>query len=239
MDRLEVYARAFDTVEVDSTFYAPPPRDRFESWHARTPAGFVFTLKLPGEVTHETRLRDPRLALRFCKDARALGPKLGPILIQLPPDFSPRAFDVTAAFLHELPGDLRFAIEFRDPRWLTDETLGLLREHHVTLALSVGPWLDEAAAREVAGRAPGRTLYLRWMGSPRHGRAPSGLIAEREREIRKWASLIGDLDVDEVYAFYNNDYQGHGPASARRLQRLLGQRTVSPRELSPQKELFG
>ena len=59
-DWLELYARAFDTVEVDSTFYGPPPRDRFEAWRDRTPDAFRLTVKMPGEVTHETRLRDPR-----------------------------------------------------------------------------------------------------------------------------------------------------------------------------------
>lgn len=234
-----MYARAFDTVEVDSTFYAPPPRERFESWRDRTPDGFIFTLKLPGEVTHETRLRDPRPALRFSEDARALGPRLGPILIQLPPDFSPRAFDIVARFLEALPADLRFAIEFRDARWLTAETLDLLEARGVALALSVGPWLSEKAAREVALEAPGRLLYLRWMGSPRHRRDLAALMAGREREVRAWSDHVRGLDKDEVFAFYNNDYQGHSPASARRFQELLGQRLVAPRELSAQRELFG
>jgi uncharacterized protein YecE (DUF72 family) len=230
---------AFDVVEVDSTFYALPPPSRFEAWRDRTPDGFVFTLKLPGEVTHELRLRDDRLARRFCDAARALGSRLGPILIQLPPDFGPAAFATVAAFLRALPSDLRFAIEFRDRAWLVPDTMAMLADTGTALALSTGPWLEESEARDVAGLAPGRLLYLRWMGTPRHRRDVGPELEARDRELAAWAGRIRALDVDQVYAFFNNDYQGHGPASARRLQSHLGQEPVSPRALTPQTELFG
>ena len=238
-DWLELYAMAFDAVEVDSTFYGPPPRERYASWHRRTPAGFVFTLKMPGEVTHQGRLRDPRPAIRFCDDVRSLEEKLGVVLIQLPPDFGPSNSDATARFLRTLPRDLPFAIEFRDRAWFEEDTFALLRETGTTLALSMGPWLDEATARSLADAAPGRSLYLRWMGSPRHRRDLAALVTSRDQELEAWARRIRELEADTVYAFFNNDYQGHSPASARRLQSLLGQDPVPPRDLSPQRELFG
>lgn len=237
-DWLAAYARAFDTVEVDSTFYGPPPPGRFESWRDGTPDGFIFTVKMPGEVTHEARLHDPRPALRFCEDVRRLGDKLGMVLIQLPPDFGPKHFETAARFLQSLPSDLAFAMEFRDRAWLVPETLAMLEAAGTSLALSTGPWLPEPAARMLAGEAPGDTLYVRWLGSPRHRRDVAALVTERDREIEQWARVMADLDVETVYAFFNNDYQGHSPASARRLQSLLGQRPVQPRELSPQRDLF-
>lgn len=237
-DWLTVYSRAFDTVEVDSTFYGPPPPGRFESWRERTPDGFVFTVKMPAEVTHETRLQDPRPALRFCEDARRLGEKLGVVLVQLPPDFGPKHFGAAARFLQSLPTDLGFAMEFRDPAWLVPDTLAMLEETGTSLALSTGPWLSEPAARALADAAPGEDLYVRWMGSPRHRRDLAALMKGRDREIAEWAGVIADLDLETVYAFFNNDYQGHGPASARRLQSLVGQRPVPPGELSAQGELF-
>ena len=100
-DRLEVYARAFETVEVDSTFYALPPPERFASWRDRTPDGFMFTLKLPREVTHDARLHDLRPALRFCDAARVLGSRLGPMLIQLPPDFDYATWEEHAKEQHK------------------------------------------------------------------------------------------------------------------------------------------
>ena len=226
-------------MEVDSTFYGAPPPDRYDAWRERTPDGFLFTLKMPGEVTHEGRLQDPRPALRFCDDARSLGEKLGAILVQLPPDFGPAHRDVTARFLHSLPADAPVAIEFRDRGWLETDTFELLAGTGTALALSMGPWLDERTARVLAGEAPGSMLYLRWMGSPRHRREVAALVTERDREVEAWARRIHELDADRVFAFFNNDYQGHSPASARRLQELLGHDPVPPRELSPQRELFG
>ncbi len=238
-DQLRIYARAFDVVEVDSTFYGPPPPERFASWRERTPHGFTFTLKMPGEVTHEARLRDPRPALRFCEDARGLGSKLGPILVQLPPDFGPTHAGTVAAFLSQLPPDLRFAIEFRDRDWFTPATFRMIAETNTALAVSVGPWLAESDARDVAAETPGRMLYLRWLGTPRRRPDLRDLATARDGEIAAWAERIRSLDVDVVYAFFNNDYQGHSPASARRLQSLLGHEAVTPDELSPQTELFG
>jgi uncharacterized protein YecE (DUF72 family) len=114
----------------------------------------------------------------------------------------------------------------------------LLEVTGTSLALSTGPWLSEPAARALAGSAPGDSLYVRWMGSPRHRRDLAALVTGRDREIEEWAGVIADLDMGTVYAFFNNDYQGHSPASARRLQALVGQRPVPPGELSPQGELF-
>ena len=226
-------------MEVDSTFYGPPPADRFASWRERTPSGFVFTLKMPGEVTHEGRLQDPRPAVRFCHDARALEEKLGMILVQLPPDFGPANMEATAHFLHSIPPDVPVAMEFRDRAWLVPETLALLEETGTTLALSMGPWLGEAEARSLAGEAPGSALYLRWMGAPSRRRDVAGLVTARDREIEAWVRRLEGLELDTAFAFFSNDYQGHSPASARRLQSLLGQTPVPPRELSPQQELFG
>jgi uncharacterized protein YecE (DUF72 family) len=237
-DWLELYARAFDIVEVDSTFYGAPPPERFEAWRDRTPDGFTFALKMPGEVTHDARLRDERLALRFCESARALGPRLGPILIQLPPDFDPSQRRAVAEFLPRLPADLAFAIEFRDRRWFIPETLAVLAGTGTILAVSIGPWLSEREARLLAGRVSGPLLYVRWLGTPRRGPELADR-EERDGEMMEWAKLIRSLEVGEVNAFFNNDYQGHSPASARRLQELLGQAPVEPRELSAQTDLFG
>ncbi len=190
---------------------------------------------MPGEVTHELRLKDPRPAIRFCDDARRLGPKLGAVLVQLPPRHGPAAFADTAAFLDVLPDDLRIVVEFRDRAWLVAETFDMLRETGTSLALSTGPWMEEPAVRESAAAVTGaELLYLRWMAPVRHV-----VHAGRDPELEAWARLIPELDAAEVYAFFNNDYQGHSPASARRLQALLGQDPVAPDTLSPQQELFG
>src|SRR4051812_30863480 len=108
---LGIYGRAFGTVEVDSTFYAIPASKTIAGWASRVPADFLFALKLPQEITHERKLRDSDdLLAEFADRARELGDKLGPILIQLGPDFAPAELPAVAQFLPKLPRDLRFAI---------------------------------------------------------------------------------------------------------------------------------
>jgi uncharacterized protein YecE (DUF72 family) len=242
VDRLELYSRVFDTVEVDSTFYAMPPPGRFRSWYERTPAGFRFTAKLPRDITHDARLVGvDDLLVEFCDRASELAEKLGPLLIQLPPDMTVRERPAVDAFVRSLPRELEFAIEFRDAEWFDARTMDLLHSLDVTLAVSVGPWLTTPAALDVAARAPGRFQYLRWMGSPRHQELNAGLVEARDEDLARWAERILDAlpGKPAVYAYFNNDYQGHSPESARRLQALLGVEPADPEVLQEQPDLFG
>src|SRR4051812_34729541 len=131
---LDLYARAFDTVEVDSTFYAIPTDSTLDGWRRRAPEGFTFALKLPREITHEHALRGEhalRLLEEFCRAARRLGEKLAAVLVQLPPQFEATRENARslADFLPEIPGDLRFAVEFRDPFWFEEELLAPLKSY--------------------------------------------------------------------------------------------------------------
>jgi uncharacterized protein YecE (DUF72 family) len=240
IDRLDLYSRVFDCVEIDSTFYAMPPADRFRSWYDRTPADFLFTVKLPRDITHDARLVGAGdMLAEFCDRAALFDDKLGPLLVQLPPDFSPRERDAFDRFLRELPADFRFAIEFRDAGWFDDHTYDTLREAGAALAVSTGPWLHARDAMEVARDAPGEYRYLRWVGSPRHQTLTGALLRERDADLETWAQqILGDAPRD-LYAFFNNDYQGHSPDSARRLQSLLGIQPADPARLRSQGELFG
>jgi uncharacterized protein YecE (DUF72 family) len=242
VDRLELYSRVFGTVEVDSTFYAMPPAGRFRSWYERTPADFRFTAKLPRDITHDARLVGAEdLLLEFCDRASELEEKLGPLLIQLPPDMTVRERPAVDAFVRLLPRELEFAIEFRDAEWFDERTIDLLYSLDVTLAVSVGPWLTTPAALDVAARAPGRFQYLRWMGSPRHQELSASLVEGRDEDLARWAERILDAlpGKPSLYAYFNNDYQGHSPESARRLQALLGLEPADPEALNEQPDLFG
>lgn len=243
-DYLDVYAKAFDTVEIDSTFYAIPSENSVNSWLKRAPAGFTYSLKLPQEITHVNRLLQSEDVLaRFCDRVRVLGEKLSLILIQLPPDFSPRSLPAVELFLPQLPKDLRFAIEFRDKNWLGDEMgeylLDLLKAHRVALTLTDSKWIPREMMFQLVDRPTADFAYVRWLG-PRELTVFSHIQINRERELKQWADAFKVLQnhVTEIFGYFNNHYQGHSPASCNQFKRLIGQTIVEPEELNSQPSLF-
>jgi uncharacterized protein YecE (DUF72 family) len=240
-DFLTLYARAFDTVEVDSTFYAIPPERTVRGWAARTPPNFVFALKLPQEITHQRRLRDVDDLLELFLDrAHALGPKLGPVLIQLGPDFAPTELPALAQFLDKLPGDVRFAVEFRQRGWINDTVLKTLAEHNTALTLTDARWIPRKTMLALAERPTADFAYLRWMGPNREIVDYSRIQHDRTHELEEWSEAVLMLiqKVTAVYGYVNNHFAGHSPYSVRQLQRLLGQRPVEPEQIGEQISLF-
>ncbi|HYJ79397.1 MAG TPA: DUF72 domain-containing protein [Longimicrobiaceae bacterium] len=244
-DFLSTYGQAFGTVEVDSTFYAVPPAATVRGWAERAPDGFVFALKLPQEVTHERRLRgaDDEVAL-FLERARLLEEKLGPVLVQLGPDFSPRELGALEGFLPRLPGDVRFAVEVRHPRWMRPEVLldllSLLAAHGVALALTDGRWIARDTMLELVQRPTAGFHYLRWMGPDPGLTDYSRVQLDRSAEMDAWAAALREPPAREMdlYGYANNHFAGHSPASARDLQRRLGIRPVPPGQIGAQISLF-
>jgi uncharacterized protein YecE (DUF72 family) len=238
---LTVYARAFDTVEVDSTFYAIPPAKTVRGWADRTPKDFTFALKLPQEITHEKRLRDvDDIAKLFLDRARELGDKLGPILIQLGPDFELSELPALARFLPTLPADIRFAVEFRRRAWINDGVLALLADHRVALALTDGRWIPRKQMLALATRPTTSFLYVRLMGPSREIVDYSRVQMDRTTELELWSGVLWPAAEQgrAVYVYVNNHFTGHAPASARELQRLMRQTPVEPERLGEQLLLF-
>jgi uncharacterized protein YecE (DUF72 family) len=244
-DFLSTYARAFPTVEVDSTFYAVPAPRVVRGWAERTPAEFVFALKMPGEATHERRLRGAEgVVAAFLESARELGARLGPVLVQMGPDFDASELPALERFVAALPAELRFAVELRHASWMgsgTREALTeLLRAHRVALALSDGRWIPRETMTALAAEPTADFHYVRWMGPDRSITDYSRLQHDRSAEFRAWAGVLRDaaLRGTEVFGYFNNHFAGHSPANARELQALLGERVVPPGELSEQTSLF-
>jgi uncharacterized protein YecE (DUF72 family) len=241
VDYLSIYARAFDTVEVDSTFYAVPAARTVRGWYDRTPAHFTFALKLPQEITHERRLRDAGDVMEpFCDRARELGEKLGPVLIQLGPDFGPVELPALAKLLPALPRDIRFSVEFRHRGWITDGVLALLAEHGVGLTLTDARWVPRKQMLSLASRPTADFLYVRWMGANRDIVDYSRIQIDRTAELEQWAGVLWALVQKRVsvYGYVNNHFAGHSPQSARELQRMLRQVPVDPETLGEQMSLF-
>jgi len=240
-DFLTVYARAFDSVEVDSTFYASPAATTIRSWVERTPKGFIFSLKLPQEITHEQRLRDSTGASEtFFERARELGGKLGPILVQMGPDFQPGELPALVDFIGRAPSDLRIAIEFRHRGWITDGVLALLSEHNLALALVDGRWIPRKLMLSLAARPTADFAYIRWMGPNRDLIDYSRIQVDRTREIDLWIDAIDEMppSVVDVFGFVANTFSGHSPATARDSQYKLGISPVDPERLGDQLSFF-
>ena len=124
---LREYSRHFDTVEVDSSFYRIPSRGVVEVWRDETGEDFIFSAKFPKSITHEGVLGEaPEKVAVFLKNMRALGGKLGPLLLQFPPGFGPDEMGRLRDFLAGLPEGLRYAVEIRDRRWLGEGFYSLL-----------------------------------------------------------------------------------------------------------------
>ncbi|HYG12436.1 MAG TPA: DUF72 domain-containing protein [Pyrinomonadaceae bacterium] len=240
---LSLYTHAYDTVEVDSTFYAVPSAAAVDGWHKRTPPRFTFALKLPQQITHEFGLRKgaSELLAEFCDHARLLHDKLAAVLIQLPPQFeaTPENRRALETFLPRLPRDLPFTIEFRHPSWITDETLGVLASHRVPVTLVEGQWIARRILFRTVEQMDADFAYIRFMGARDLTRFDR-IQRPQDANLQLWHEAITRLcaRVPRVLAYFSNYYEGHAPASANKLKRLLGQPTISPAELENQPSLF-
>ena len=136
-DFLKHYATRLNAVEINYTFRQLPSASTLENWVKATPDGFLFACKAHMRITHLLRLRESEFTPVFFKaiDALRATRRLGPVLFQLPPNFKADVA-LLAAFLAKLPEDLRYAFEFRNKTWLTDEVYGLLEKHRVALCLA-------------------------------------------------------------------------------------------------------
>ncbi len=131
-------------------------------------------------------------------------------------------------------------MEFRHPDWLGADTLRLLESAGVTHALSDGPWIPRKRVMEAAREPTADVAYFRWLGDRPHLDSYSRTRFDRSTEVAAWARVLQELSgqVREIYGFFNNHYEGHSPASARRLMRAMGQPVTEPDDLDPQLSLF-
>jgi len=204
---LEHYAELFGTVEVNNTFYRLPSPQAVAKWVEQTPRGFVFAVKASRYLTHVKRLRDLRQGVRRYFAAikpLADSPKLGPVLWQLPANFR-RDDDRLGDALAQLPKG-RHCFEFRHESWFAPEVYDLLRRYRAALVIGDDPERPFQTHEITAG-----WTYIRFH---RGNRGRRGKYSEREleewkRRIAAWRSQV------EVFAYFNNDWEGFAPRNAR------------------------
>ncbi len=207
------YARYFDTVEINSTFYHLQNASVFGHWRQQAPDGFLYSLKASRIITHNQRLEGCQDTLEtFLSHASLLGEALGPVLFQLPPGFS---LDLRRleSFLALLPEGFSYAMEFRNPTWLREEVIALLERFGVALCIHDMPPLH------VPMCITAKFVYLRFHGDVNHaGDYPPETLAVWAERMQAW-----QRQGLAVYAYFNNDAGGMAVRNALTLKQLLGQ----------------
>jgi len=249
-------AARFPTVEVNGTFYSLTRPAACDAWRAQVPEGFLFAIKGSRYITHMLKLRrfEPALANFFASGILRLGPTLGPILWQLPPQLRferDRARDFFAALPHDVAGaehwarrhdarttgrsaltalggreaSLRHAVEVRHPSWLTEEAFAVMRAFDVALV-----------AADTGGRHPLSTERTATFAYVRlHGSTVFYASRYRTTELTPWAKRVADWARrgSDVFVYFDNDARGHAPHDALRLQRMVQVRLDRARHVAP------
>jgi uncharacterized protein YecE (DUF72 family) len=213
---LRFYAHRFDTVEINTSFYRLPRRESVARWVEETPDDFVFAVKVSRYITHIKRLLDvpqhlPLLYERIQPLLRS--PKLGPLLWQLPPTFKADT-DRLATCLEQLPRGERHAFEFRHPSWFTEETYTLLREHDVALVIGDRPEVHAFQTQELTADFTFVRFHAGTRG--RNGNYSHRELDEWAERLRGWAREV------DVFAYFNNDWEGYAIENALYTASLLG-----------------
>jgi len=194
---LAYYAERFSSVEINYTFYRMPTARILANWARETPEHFVFALKAPRRITHDQRLRSIEDTLAsFCEIAKTLGPKLGPLLFQLPP-FLKKDVELLEVFLHDLPTGLRAAVEFRHASWHADDTYEVLKRFGV--ALCVADSEERTTPFEVT--------------------APFGYLRLRreqydEETLRSWHERCEAAGWRDAFVYFKHEERATGPRFA-------------------------
>ena len=197
---LDHYVERFATVEINNTFYRLPPRETFEGWAKRFPADYAIAAKASRYLTHIKRLREPQEPVqRFMEHAAPLGSRLGPVLVQLPPNLPvevERLDETLAAF----PRWLRVAVEPRHESWWIDDVRKVLEKHDAALCLA-----DRGSRLITPAWRTSEWGYVRFHFGRAQPRSCYGRAA-----LARWTDRVCDLwgADDDVYVYFNNDGEG-------------------------------
>jgi uncharacterized protein YecE (DUF72 family) len=206
---LAFYAEHFPTTEINYTFRHMPSAAVLERWGMATPPAFKFSLKAPQEVTHFRRLKNcGDLVAAFAQTVQALGSKLGPVLVQLPPNFA-KDLPILADFLALAPRTIRLALEFRHPSWLDDEVFSLMRSQSVALCVA------DSERMTIPTLVTAEFGYFRLRDT-----------GYKDVHLAQWADAIAQVRnrLTETFVYFKHEETGVGPQFARRLMELLADR---------------
>jgi uncharacterized protein YecE (DUF72 family) len=211
---LAFYSQHYRTVEVNATFYRHFPRSVLEKWRNTTPDEFCFTLKGPRTITHYKQLQDIQVELdNFFESAAGLEDKLSVVLWQFPGSFrySEETKIELDRFIEQLPHHCRQAFEFRHKGWFNDDLYSLLNRHNA------GFVINDSSRFPAQESVTGNFVYLRFHG-------PDRLYASSysTSQLADWAHKIHTyMKQVDVYAYFNNDFDGRAIRNADELKALV------------------
>jgi uncharacterized protein YecE (DUF72 family) len=213
-DELDFYAKRFDTVELNGSFYRLPPPTAISRWGEAAPEGFLYAWKYPRWLTHYYRLKDPDESYKLVFGRMAgLGEALGPCVLQLHPHMTIDRERLATA-LQRLPKRAPpVAVEFRHQSWFEAPILALLAEHDVALCISdhedaPSPWATPASWVYIRGHGP----FGDYRGA--YSRMTLQIWAKR---IKAWSR-----EGKSVFCYFDNDADGAAPRNAQELKRMVG-----------------
>lgn len=212
-EMFDYYAKHFDTVEINNSFYHLPSAKTFDNWRDNSPTRFIFAVKASRFITHMKKLKDPQPSSeKFFLVADRLGRKLGPILFQLPPRWKLNR-ERFEEFLQALPAEHKYVFEFRDESWFVPEVYELLRRYKA--AYCIHDFADMRVPIEITANF----TYIRFHGptSAKYWGSYSSA------QLRAWAERIKDWStrLAGIYVYFNNDPEGRAIENALELKRLV------------------
>jgi len=210
----EHYAKHFDTVEINNTFYHLPKEQTLQRWHDIALEGFLYAVKANRYITHIKRLKDAAEPLQlFFERVALLKNNLGPILYQLPPSLH-KNLDLLAGFIKLLPVKSPAAFEFRHESWYSDDTFELLRRSNAALCIHDMP------GKESPRVVTAEMIYIRF-----HGTTGRYAGSYPKSALQKWATWLKEQAkaARNIYAYFNNDIHGYAIKNAKQLRELLSQ----------------
>ena len=202
----DFYARHFNTVEINNSFYRLPTAATFDAWRESSPEGFCYAVKASRFITHMKKLKDPESSSeKFFLAAERLREKLGPILFQLPPRWKVNV-ERFSEFLAALPSGHKYVIEFRDESWFVSPVFELMRKYNVAFCI------HDFADMKVPNEITADFSYVRFHGptSAKYWGSYS------DAQLRKWAERIDEWrrQLSSVYVYFNNDPGGEAVKNA-------------------------
>lgn len=210
-ERLTFYARRFNAVELNASFYRAPSQAMIDAWNRRLPDGFRLAAKGARAVTHFKKLEDCREPIAaFCERVHQIR-ALKVLLWQFPPSLA-KDISRLEAFLGDLPVSLRHAVEFRHASWWGNDVADVFQRHNVAMAALSHPQLPDTIYPTAD------FLYARF-----HGLGKQLYRYDYSRhELAVWADRLKPYLRDhKVYAFFNNTFYPHAPGNAEVLRDLL------------------